>query len=34
VWISIPIMGITMFIYACNHLIEDVKALRSKGVPE
>jgi TRAP-type transport system small permease protein len=34
VWIAIPIMGLTMFIYAFNHLIENWKALRSKEVPE
>ena len=34
VWLSIPIMGLTMFIYACNTLIENWKALRGKAVPE
>lgn len=34
VWISIPIMGLTMFIYTFNHLIENYKELRSKEVTE
>lgn len=34
VWISIPIMGLTMFIYTFNHLIQNLKALRSKEVAE
>lgn len=34
VWITIPIMGLTMFIYACNHLRENWKNLRNKEVTE
>lgn len=34
VWMSIPIMGLTMFIYTFNHLIENYKVLRSKEVTE
>lgn len=31
VWISIPIMGITMAIYTINHLINSVKDLKGRG---
>lgn len=34
VWIAIPIMGITMFIYSLSHLISSVKRLNSKEVAE
>ncbi|OLS41062.1 TRAP transporter small permease [Bacillus sp. MRMR6] len=31
VWISIPIMGLTMSIYCINHLITSIKEFRGKG---
>jgi TRAP-type C4-dicarboxylate transport system permease small subunit len=31
VWISIPIMGLTMSIYSINHLIINVKELKGRG---
>lgn len=34
VWISIPIMGLTMFIYTCNHLVQNWKALRNREAME
>jgi len=34
VWIAIPIMGLTMFIYTSNHLRENWRNLRGKEVPE
>jgi TRAP-type transport system small permease protein len=31
VWISIPIMGLTMCIYSINHLLNSVKELKGRG---
>lgn len=34
VWMSIPIMGITMIIYSLSHLLNHIKLLRGKEVQE
>ncbi|WLD93332.1 TRAP transporter small permease [Alkalihalobacillus sp. AL-G] len=34
VWISVPIMACTMFIYSFSHLLDHFKGLRQKGVHE